>query len=391
MTMTIELGKVSYDMRGNRCRARTTYLLPDGTSTRIEGYGAGRREAKDKLIENIEKKVSNAMYAINPGANMTISQAVVALIEERAEEYDHGRKRLKRRPESIQRDRDSLKTLINPYHIANKLLDNVTARDIDEYMKQIKKAKHDDKYYSASSLNRAMRLVRDVINKHYKYSDKKSPAEAFELLKIHVEKKTEKDFLIDDEYIMFIRFCEEKDQNPKNVMDQSYSGVFRLILYTALRPGEAAGLRCKNWDSSRKKLIIDHTGVYDVGRTKTEDSKESFEVCEAAATLLDKYTQGKSPEDYIFPNTKGEMMSLSDARKRFKAWLTECNISKDLHPHNLRGSVGTYLLNNGMGIESVSNILRHDEVATTAKFYTTVTATRRKADHKQANDIFNAI
>ena len=153
--MTIELGKVSYDMRGSRCRARTTYLLPDGTKPRIEAYGAGRREAKDKLIENIEKKISEAMYAINPGANLTILQAVETLIEERAEEYDHGKKRLKRRPESIQRDRDCLKSLIKPYDIANKLLDNITVRDIDEYMKQIKKAKHDDKYYSASSLNRA--------------------------------------------------------------------------------------------------------------------------------------------------------------------------------------------------------------------------------------------
>lgn len=35
--MTIELGKVSYDMRGSRCRARTTYLLPDGTKPLNDG------------------------------------------------------------------------------------------------------------------------------------------------------------------------------------------------------------------------------------------------------------------------------------------------------------------------------------------------------------------
>ncbi|WP_442950777.1 tyrosine-type recombinase/integrase [Oribacterium sp. WCC10] len=111
-------------------------------------------------------------------------------------------------------------------------------------------------------------------------------------------------------------------------------------------------------------------------------------MCDEATQILNRYTKGKSPEDLIFPNTLGELLSSGNARRKFKRWVKECGIEKDLHPHSLRGSYGVYLMDNGMELSAVSRNLRHAKVDTTAKYYSTYTASQRIKDQTAANQIF---
>jgi integrase len=58
---------------------------------------------------------------------------------------------------------------------------------------------------------------------------------------------------------------------------------------------------------------------------------------------------------------------------------------KDLHPHDLRRTFGSWLVQAGVGIERVSKLLRHGDVAITARVY----AHLRPTDLAEAVAILN--
>lgn len=80
-------------------------------------------------------------------------------------------------------EKDCFKSLIQPFDISVIHLDDITVPDIEKYMHKLRNAKHDDKYYSSSSLNRAMRLVKAVLDDYYRHSERRIPA-ADKLLQI---------------------------------------------------------------------------------------------------------------------------------------------------------------------------------------------------------------
>jgi len=67
--------------------------------------------------------------------------------------------------------------------------------------------------------------------------------------------------------------------------------------------------------------------------------------------------------EYIFINPKTGML-YSDCRKSFDTALRAAHI-KDFHFHDLRRTVGTWLLTNGVDIRTIQNILAHSDISTT--------------------------
>jgi len=74
--------------------------------------------------------------------------------------------------------------------------------------------------------------------------------------------------------------------------------------------------------------------------------------------------------EYIFINPKTGM-PYSDCRKSFDTALRAAHI-KDFHFHDLRRTVGTWLLTNGVDIRTIQNILAHSDISTT-EWYLAVT------------------
>ena len=64
---------------------------------------------------------------------------------------------------------------------------------------------------------------------------------------------------------------------------------------------------------------------------------------------------------------------------------------RKLHPHSLRGSSGTYLLDHDVPIEVVSRMFGHQNVSTTQNFYSTYTETRRKKDATEICNVFDSL
>ena len=118
--------------------------------------------------------------------------------------------------------------------------EHIFCRDLDNYMRWLETAQYDRGrgkthcylYYSASSLNRALRLVKSVIDDFYKYSPEKSPTDVLHFFKQHVRQKTSEDFLTGEEFEQAIHYFEYCRTERRYYMDLIYADVAILMMYT---------------------------------------------------------------------------------------------------------------------------------------------------------------
>jgi len=279
-----------------------------------------------------------------------------------------------------------------PHKISKKKLNQIFVPDVEEYRKWLDRAQYDKcqtkdpakhvpkmTYYSASTLNRVIRLVTAAIDEYYLHSEYKSPTVALKPFPVKVKEKTDKDFLVDDEVVKVLELFQKMREEPKYSLDVTYADIFTVALLTALRPGELRGLKKGDWDPETRELKIVRTGEYEDGRTKTEKSQASIIVIPKVAEIFDRRCKNiANNHDFIFQNTKGMTLSASDMRKKLRGWLKQAGIEKDLYPHSLRGSAGTFLIDAGVDIDTVSDLMRHTSNNTTVKYYVARTKKRMR-------------
>ena len=385
-------------------RARANVVLLNGENKRVEGIGKSRVDAKNNLLINIERQnqiFKNRSTLANPVC--TLYDAVLNLIHERSEEVDRDRGREVRREVSIQRDYDVCNSLLKPFSISNKALDLITFEDLHRYRKELAAAQYDKKrtkkdhkpemvFYSASSLNRIIRLVTKVIDEYCLYQNIKSPSEILLPFKQRKTEKTEEDFLIGNEVKEAITYFRSKREEAKYFLDPTYADLFISGIYIGARPGEMRGLKKRDWNPELKELSIKRTAAYEDGRTKTISSIRKIVVPSEAEDIMNRRCKGIKNDDLIFAGIKGTTLSPSNCNKKLKRWLAEAGINKPkVHSHSLRGTCGTVLLDAGVSMDAVSKLLGHDSISTTEAYYSTYTEARRKADAKQICKVFDEL
>ncbi len=88
-------------------------------------------------------------------------------------------------------------------------------------------------------------------------------------------------------------------------------------------------------------------------------------------------TAGKGKDDLVFESERGGKLSSRSAQKVFENSLKKSGIKKDATFHSLRHSFATHLLENGVDVRYVQELLGHQNIRTT-QIYTQVTSTKLK-------------
>lgn len=83
-------------------------------------------------------------------------------------------------------------------------------------------------------------------------------------------------------------------------------------------------------------------------------------------------TSGKDKNDFVFESERGGKLSERTAQKIFENGLKRAGIKKDATFHSLRHSFATHLLENGVDVRYVQELLGHQNIRTT-QLYTKVT------------------
>lgn len=88
---------------------------------------------------------------------------------------------------------------------------------------------------------------------------------------------------------------------------------------------------------------------------------------------------GDRQTGFLFPSPRGGHYSARRIQQVVKDVADEAEIHKRVHPHKLRHTTATLLVNAGMPMEQVQKFLRHENIETTQRIYADVqTATVRR-------------
>ncbi|MDD5721235.1 MAG: tyrosine-type recombinase/integrase [Candidatus Pacebacteria bacterium] len=87
---------------------------------------------------------------------------------------------------------------------------------------------------------------------------------------------------------------------------------------------------------------------------------------------IEKSITGRNLNDYVFASERGGKLTERTAQKIFENALKKCNINKEATFHSLRHSFATHLLENGVDVRYVQELLGHANIRTT-QLYTKVT------------------
>lgn len=144
-------------------------------------------------------------------------------------------------------------------------------------------------------------------------------------------------------------------RNPKHKL------LISLAYGAGLRVSEVVNLRVQDLDFERK-LVYVRQGKGNKDRVTLLPEKLVFELRERLI----------GENDYVFVSNWGGKLTSRTAQKIFSNALAKAGIFKDATFHSLRHSFATHMLENGVSIRYIQELLGHRDIKTT-QLYTKVT------------------
>jgi integrase/recombinase XerC/integrase/recombinase XerD len=162
--------------------------------------------------------------------------------------------------------------------------------------------------------------------------------------------------------------------------------LFELAYASGLRAEELVGLDLHAVDFDRETVRVEGKG----GRTRIvplgEPAQHALEryLSSSRPTLLD----AARPTDALFVSKSGRRLSTSDVRRRLRGHARAATSLAprlaDAHPHALRHSFATHLLEGGADLRAIQELLGHATLSTT-QVYTRVEAARLRSEYTRAH------
>lgn len=132
--------------------------------------------------------------------------------------------------------------------------------------------------------------------------------------------------------------------------------VIAMLYSCGLRIGELLKLRLADIHLQRKQLQI----------RNAKGRKDRYVVlAESLMPLLNNYLMSYSPKVYLIEGQAGKPYSASSVRKFLKRSCTLARIYRPITPHTLRHSYATHLLEQGIGLRHIQELLGHSKPETT--------------------------
>ncbi len=145
--------------------------------------------------------------------------------------------------------------------------------------------------------------------------------------------------------------------------NQKHRLIISLAYGAGLRVSEVVNLKVLDVDINNLTLHI----------KKAKGKKDRITVIpEKIKNDLDMIINSKNPNGYVFPSERGGKLTTRTAQKIFTNAIKKAKIKKDVTFHSLRHSFATHLLENGVDIRYVQELLGHQNIRTTQR-YTQVT------------------
>ena len=143
----------------------------------------------------------------------------------------------------------------------------------------------------------------------------------------------------------------------------------RLGLYSGLRPGEMLWLDWQRVDLKGAAITFEAERGTDQKSQKSGKAGRvplNHEAREAMLARARFRAEHCPISPWVFCRKDGSR--IASIKQGFAACVADAGLT-DVHPHDLRRTFGSWLVQAGVGIERVSELLRHSDIAITARVY----------------------
>lgn len=142
----------------------------------------------------------------------------------------------------------------------------------------------------------------------------------------------------------------------QNTINLKHRAVLGLLYASGLRIGELINLELKNIDIQRKQLHIENA----------KGRKDRYvSLADSYIPLLMNYLNSYKPEKYFVEGKIATKYSANSVRSFLKKSCKLAGIRKLVTPHTLRHSYATHLLENGIDLRLIQELLGHARPETT--------------------------
>ena len=157
--------------------------------------------------------------------------------------------------------------------------------------------------------------------------------------------------------------------------------MFELAYACGLRAEELVDLDTGSIDFDAEQVRVEGKG----GKTRFVPAGEHAlgamgRYLERARGALDAGTG----EPALFLSKTGRRLSTSDVRRRLRTWARHAATQGAVHPHALRHSFATHLLEGGADLRAIQAMLGHASISTT-QVYTRVESARLRAAYSRSH------
>lgn len=217
---------------------------------------------------------------------------------------------------------------------------------------------------------------------------KETPCTKAVILPKAKQPKEKKPFLNEHQAKDLLKMVEDNTQ---------FNRIIKVLLYTGMRSGECLGLRWQDIDFENRTIHIENT-LTDVGGKhwlqppKTKTSNRYIALSDVLADIFKeqkKHNEEKisnlgkdySYPEMVFTTDKGNYVDRSGLNTQFRRFVKGTDFDF-ITLHSLRHCNATLLINSGIDLKIVSELLGHSDVSTTANVYADVleSAKARVAD-----------
>lgn len=350
----------------------------DGTPVKKEFYGNSKSEAEEKANKYIND-LKNGL--IQNAENYTVSQLMKIWL------FDFLHNSVSIKPSTFQRYEGIYRNYIKSSPIAGTKITKLNSVQIQNYYNDLSK---DKSYSQISTLNKVLKVFFN-----WCYKDGyiiKNPCSNLTL------KGNKTDIINNKTKEVKILSITEINTIKNYIKGTDFELLFLLDLGTGLRLGELLALDWEHINLKEKVLKVDKSAkevyIYDSFDKKhietiiqTPKTRHSIRTVPIPSSLIDILNKKENKEGYLFLDKQGNLLKGKNVSSEWTKILKKCNIPHKKF-HSIRHTFGSILLQKGVDIETVAELMGHTAISITQMYMHSETKIKSNSVNK-LNSILN--
>ncbi|WP_181348776.1 tyrosine recombinase XerC [Thalassobacillus sp. CUG 92003] len=253
---------------------------------------------------------------------------------------------------------------VNAFFIFLRSEDIHSLRDIDDALIRVWLTK----LYEHGLLRRSVSRKLSCLRSFFRFLEREELVKQNPFLTVSLPKEMAHipDFFYEEELQQL--FSVNTSSDP---LDQRNQAILEILYGTGIRVSECTGLSMKDIDFSIGTLLVHGKGRkerYVPFGHFAEEALETY-IEQGRKQLIEKTEEAPVA---VFLNARGKPISARGIRLILNKMVKKAALTVDIHPHKLRHSFATHMLNQGADLRSVQELLGHEHLSST-QIYTHVT------------------